>query len=114
MPAGDATRVIMAEILVLILDGADDIALHDLHVVDVVEELEMGRTDFLADLDTPRGMVAHVIAVINLAVEQFHADGDVVLLGEGGDALDTLRAILDAGFVVEANAIAGETNDVRT
>ena len=56
----------------------DHVPFHDLHVVDVVEQLESLRADALAKLHAPGGMVAHVISVVHLAVEQLHADGDLV------------------------------------
>lgn len=40
--AGDACGVVVADVLMVLADGADDVSLHDLHVVDVVEELEVG------------------------------------------------------------------------
>ena len=43
---------------------SDDIPLHDLHVVDVIEQLEPLRAHPLADLDAPGGVVAHVILVV--------------------------------------------------
>lgn len=40
-PAGNATRVVVGDVLMMLLDGGDDIPLHDLHVVNVIEELEV-------------------------------------------------------------------------
>jgi len=39
--AGDAASVVVGEEFVIAADGGDDITLHDLHVVDVVEQLEV-------------------------------------------------------------------------
>ena len=36
--AGNTSRVIMPELDMMVLDGANDIAFHDLHVVNVVQE----------------------------------------------------------------------------
>lgn len=37
MPAGDSSGVIVGDVLVVGLDGANDITFHDLHVVNIVE-----------------------------------------------------------------------------
>ena len=66
VPAGHAAGVVMADVLVVLPDGGDDVALHDLHVVDVVEQLEPLGAHLLADLDAPRGVVAHVVGVVPL------------------------------------------------
>ena len=63
---------------------------------DVVEQLEPLRADALADLDAPGGVVAHVILVAALAVEQFQDDGDLVLLGDRHEPLQALDAVLQA------------------
>ena len=51
-------------------------------------------------------MVAHVILVAALAVEQFHADGDLVLFGDGHQALQSFDAVFQALFMAHAVAIA--------
>ena len=48
-----ASGVVMAEILVVVLDGANDVSFHDLHVVDVVEQFEMVACDLFAQFDAP-------------------------------------------------------------
>ena len=57
--------VVMADVTVVFLDRADDITLHDLHVVNIVEELEPFRAHALHELDAPSGVIAHVILVIH-------------------------------------------------
>ena len=68
-------------------NGANHVAFHDLHVVDVVEQLEPRRADFLHELDAPGRVIAHVVVVIHLAVEKLHADGDLFLLREADNPL---------------------------
>src|ERR1700722_12170390 len=60
VPSGVATGVEMPDVLLGIADRADDIAFHDLHVVDVVEQLEARRTDLLAQFDAPFRPIVHV------------------------------------------------------
>ena len=45
--------------------GCYESALHDLHVVDVVEKLYGWRVDFLHDLYSPIDVVVHVVGVVN-------------------------------------------------
>ena len=78
----------------IVLDGADDIPFHDLHVVNVVEEFEAFRADAPAKFHAPGSMITHVIVMIHLAVEQFHANRHVVLLGQADETFQTRRAVL--------------------
>ena len=88
--AGDAAGMEVADVLDVFADGADDVAFHDLHVVDVVEQLDARRIHRLHHLDAPCGVVALVVLVVHLAVEQFQADGDAVVFGDLLD--DALQA----------------------
>jgi hypothetical protein len=51
-----------------IANGTDDVAFHDLHVVDVVDEFYARRSYGLANLDSPGGMVCMVVRVIDFTV----------------------------------------------
>ena len=99
VPAGHAAGVEVGDVLDVVADGADDVALHDLHVVDVVEQLHARRVHALHHLDAPRGVVALVVLVIHLAVQQFQADRDAVVFGHLLDALKPDDAVV-AAFVV--------------
>jgi len=96
--AGDAAGVVVAEVLMVLLDRPDDIAFHDLHVVDVVRSLKRSEPTALQS-STPHAVwVAHIILVVDLAVKKLHADGHLVFLGEADDPFQTDGAILDALF----------------
>ena len=110
--ARHAARVVVGDVGMEFLDPHDQVALHDLHVIDVVEQLESFGADAFAQFHAPLGVVALVVLVIHPAVEQLHDDGDVCLFGGGHDALQAQRTILDALFVVESGAVAGEANQV--
>src|SRR4051812_43676207 len=69
MPARDAAGVVVREVFVAPPDGGDDVALHDLHVVDVVEQTEIRGPDLLAQRDAPRALVALIIGMIDAAVQ---------------------------------------------
>lgn len=63
-----ARSVEVGDPLDVLLDSSDDIAFHDLHVVDVVKEFDSGRVDSLANLNTPPSPVSLIILVVNFAV----------------------------------------------
>src|SRR5262249_9229044 len=110
--ARNAAGVEVAKPLDVFLNGADQIAFHDLHVVDVVEQLDVGRVDGRDDLDAPGGVVAHVVVVVDFAVEKFEADVDAVVLGDFLELVESHDAILDAFGVGHTVAIAGKGDDV--
>jgi len=110
--AGNAAGVEVSDPVDVFLDGADEVAFHDLHVVDVEEELDARGVDGLDDLDAPGSVVAHVVVMIDFAVEKFHADGDAVIFGDFFDAVEAADRVLGALFVGHAIAVAGKSDDV--
>src|SRR5690349_16771548 len=80
--ARHAAGMEMADPLDVVADRADHIAFHDLHMIDVVQQLYVGRAYALHHGGTERGVVALVAGVVDLAVEQLDADRDAVLRGE--------------------------------
>src|SRR5437016_3698284 len=58
-------------------------------------------------------MIAHVVRMVALAVEQLHADRYFVLFSNRGDALQSDRAILKSLLVTHAFAVARKTDHVR-
>jgi hypothetical protein len=110
--AGDAAGVEVGDPIDIFLDGADQVTFHDLHVIDVEEELDARRVDGLDDLHTPGGVVTHVVVVVDLAVEELDADRDAVVLGDFLDAVETGNSVLGAFVVGHAFAIAGKSDDV--
>ena len=57
-------------------------------------------------------MVALVVLVVHLAVEQFQANGDAGVLAHFGNAFEAQDAVVAAFVVGEATAVAGEGDDV--
>ena len=80
---GVAGGVEVADPFDVLADGADDIAFHDLHVVDVIEQFDPWAVDPLTDRHAPRGMIALIAGVIDLGVEQFQVEVDALRLGIG-------------------------------
>ena len=98
LAAGIAGGVEVADAVDVVGDVADEIAFHDLHVVDVVEQLEPGRVDGPTQGHAPSGMVALVVGMVDARVEQFHAEGDAFFLGGSGDAAQAGDAVGEALF----------------
>src|ERR1022692_4690061 len=110
--SGHAAGVEVADVLDVVADGADDVAFHDLHVVNVVEQFDARRTHRLNHFDAPAGVVALVVLVVHLAVEQFQANGDAGVFGHFGDALESHDAGVAAGVVGQALPVPGEGDHV--
>ena len=65
LAAGVAGGVEVADVGEGAPEGADHVALHDLHVVDVEQQLDAGTADHLAQRDAPVGVVAQVAGMID-------------------------------------------------
>ena len=103
----------MVEVLVVLPNGVADVAVHNLRVKDVVDELQAPGADAFYELDAPGRVVALIIGMGAFAVEEFHAEGDFQFFRERQNAFQAGGAIFQAGFVVQAVAVAGETNQAR-
>ncbi|KAG1320771.1 hypothetical protein G6F63_014102 [Rhizopus arrhizus] len=102
----------MLEAGVMPADGGDDVAFHDLHVIDVVEQAEVVRAEPLAQLHTPSGVVAQVVVMIDPGVQQLHHQHHAALLGMAEDALESRLGIGHAVLRVHAVAVAGEADEI--
>src|SRR5258708_346323 len=80
--AGDASRVKMGDVIPVVADGADDVAFHDLHVIDVVQQLDARRANRRHDGHAERRAVALIIRMVDLAVQELEADGDALFFRE--------------------------------
>ena len=117
MPARHAAGVVVGDVILVLLQGRDHVLAHDRHVVDVPEDFEAVRADLLAQLDAPRGLVEHVVLVVDRAVQPLHHDRDLLLFGQADDLLERLRARFHALLVGDGDAlegaVAGHADDVR-
>ena len=86
--------VIMPKVLVILLYRSNDVPFHDLHMVDVVEQFKIIAGDFFAEFDAPRGVVAHVVGMVDSAVQQLHIENNLLLLGHRHDLAKCFRAVL--------------------
>jgi len=110
--AGDSRGVIMGDVLFVGLEGLNDIAFHNLGVVDVVEDFEAVGADLFADLDAEFHIVEHIVLVVDFGVEIFEAKGNIFLLCSADDFLNAFDGIFDAVFLADTIAVAWETDDV--
>ena len=75
--------------------------------------LTLRRVHLPAHLDAPRRVVAHVILVVDLAVQQLQADGHIILLRYALDPVQARDAVFEPFLVRQAPPIAGKSDDVR-
>ena len=106
MSAGHARRVVVADVLVVSLNAANDVTLHDLHVIDIVEQFEMGRVDAVAECCAPSGVITLVIGVIHFRVQQFHDEGDTVFLRKGNERCESSSAVFEPLWVGNTTAVS--------
>src|SRR5260370_7616276 len=112
MGGGNSGGVEVGNAIGMFLGGGGGVLFHDLHGIDDEEKLDARRIDSLDDLDAPRGVVAHVIVMVDLAVQKLDADGDAVVFGDLFDAVEAGDGVPGALFIGHAGAVAGESDDV--
>ena len=105
--------MVMREVVVVLPDGADDVALHDLHVVDVVEEFEVVRAHAIAEFDAPGGVIGHVPGVVDFGVEKLEAENYVGFFSQRKKRFDALLKVFHPRFRVNAICIACEADKLR-
>ena len=112
-PPRDPAGVVVADPGARVRQRADDVPFHDLHVVDVVEDLHAGRVDGPDDLERVVHAVADVVDVsAGFRVEDLDEDRDVLGFGDGGARLEAADRVLDADAVLHPAAVAEEADDV--
>src|SRR5262249_42327651 len=67
--SGITSGMKMADPLEMVANVAHDVPIHDLRVVDVVENLHTWRVDARHDIDAPGDAIEHVVLVIHLTVQ---------------------------------------------
>jgi len=106
MSARHTRCVVVTDVLVVSLNGLNDITLHDLHVIDIVEQFEMGRVDAVAESCAPSGVITLVIGVIDFGVQQFHDKGDAVFLRKGDQWCEASSAVFEPLWVGNTTAVS--------
>ena len=88
MPSGNARRVEMADVVGVDGDVVDEVALHELHVIAVEQQLDVGAVNGLHDLKALVGGVEIIALVVIHGVERLQHDGDAGLFGNFRRALE--------------------------
>ena len=101
----------VGEVFVVFADVLDDVPFHYLHMVNIIQQLEVGRADTTAQLDAPNRMIALVI-LMPYAIEKLHRQHDIVLLCQRHQALQALRTVFPSLQVGQAVAASGETDQI--
>ena len=96
----------VSEVLPVVPDGIDDVALHDLHVVGVVEQAHGGTVDSLDDLDALGAGVQGVARMIHQGVQRLDHQRDARLLCDG-------RQLAQHGDGVFAHLFRGDLVGMR-
>src|SRR5262249_36578800 len=118
VPIGNAGRVIMRDQREVLADIRADVPFHDLHVIDVEEDLDARRVDAPTDFRAPLEMIEHRVGATEirvgvLAVDDLDADGHALVFGVRLDAIQERRAVLSTFLVADPAALATDRDDVR-
>ncbi len=105
MPARNASGVKMPNPLDVCANRRDQIAFHDLHVVDVIQQLHIRRVHLLHHVHSPGRVVAHVIVMVALAVEQLQADRHAMIFRDLLHAIQPGNRVARAFVVGHARAV---------
>ncbi len=115
--AGVAGGVVVADVFLVFADVADDVAVHDLHVINVEQQLEVRRANLLDGLDAKLDIVAliagvtlHRVAVVH-GVEVLEADRDAVFLGVTDDLFPRLDAVANSLLAIDAGSLHADKCD---
>ena len=63
-PGRHARDMDVTYLVEVIAQSTDDVAIHDLHMVDVVYDSDIWRTDFPANVEAPEHVVEHLVGTI--------------------------------------------------
>ena len=108
----DPGGVEVCDMLDVVANGGDDVAFHDLHVVDVIEQLEVRVIEKFTKGRPPTGVVALIVGMIDPGVEQLHDENDVVFFRQGKKALQAHGAVFEAFLLRNAVSVSGEGDHV--
>lgn len=107
-----APGVVVTKVLVIALNRSDDVSLHNLHVVDVIKQLEMVACNLLAQFDPPSRQVAHVVGMVDSAIEELHIQDHLLLFCHRNDLAKRLGTVLHPGLAIDTPSVARKTDDI--
>src|SRR5207244_4281580 len=104
--------------VLVLAQAADDVAVHDLYVINVEQEFHVWGIDALDEFDTKIHVVTEIAGVplhrvrVIAAVQMFQAEIDLLLLGVPDDSFPALDAIPRARFIADTSLPhTGESDD---
>ena len=112
VPPRVAARMVMTGEGIGLFDVADEVAFHDLHVVDVVQKLDLRGIHLLHQVHTPGGMIRHVVLVVDLAVEEFQVHHNLLFFGVRLDPVQPGEAVSQPLTVGHTLAVTRKDDDV--
>jgi hypothetical protein len=89
----------------------DQVPFHDLHVIQIEEQLNIWTRGFFTYLDGPFRVVTHVPRVVTFTVQRFKADSDPMIRGDRRKPLQTSDAVPRALFVGEIRRAQSAKSD---
>src|SRR5262245_24683220 len=104
--SGITSGMKMADPLEVVANVANDVSVHDLRVVDVVENLHPWRVDARHDIEAPGDVIEHVVLVIHLAVQILNAQRHALVLGLRLDPVQERDTVVGALPIVHPVAVA--------
>ena len=107
----------MADVFPEVADVADEVAVHDLHVINVEQQLEARRADLFDGLDAKveivaliTGVALHRVTVVH-RVEVLEADRDAVFFSVSNDLFPRLDAVGPGLVAVDAGSLHADEGD---
>src|SRR5581483_2351524 len=105
--------MIMGEVWVILTNGADNIPFHNLHMINVVQQLDAWRVHQLTHLNSPRCFITLVIRVIHLAIQQLQDQRYPRILSSLCYTPQALCRDLYSGRIIQPTTITAEANEIR-
>ena len=115
--AGVTGGMVVTDVFLVFADVADDVAVHDLHMINVEQQLEVRRADLLDGLDAKTEIVALIagVALHRMAavhrVEQLEAERDAVFFGVADDLFPRLHAVANGLIAIDAGSLHADEGD---
>src|SRR6266849_1897576 len=111
MASGIARSMIVREIRMILTNRANNITFHNLHMIDVIEQLHTRRVHQATDLYSPGRMITLVVQVINFTVQEFDGECDACVLSGLRDTRESFRRYLNTCLITQTLTIAAKDNN---
>ena len=106
VPARTTSGVVVRVVGGMLENVGHDIPLHDLHMINIAEELKARGTQLLAESQTPVAPITLVIGMIDSRIEKLHHQRHIVLFGECQKGFEPPGTVLKSFLVGQAFPVA--------